>query len=162
MNINFIKNFCGKYWKANSEKTNATDEHAKSNNEIVKNLLSYIMSDEYLSVPIYLQGMSCEEQAQAFGTLYPLQYAWNEHQTDDGLLEFSFSINGAVVGSMLEQIIPRENTNFTAIRDEIINTTSDAGRKSLVNMAEKYLLPPSQLLKNFAYDDMVNVNYYPM
>lgn len=159
MNISFIKRIFANKNNKGVERPKTADMSAKSNKEIVKILLSLIISDDYLSVPVYLHGISSEDQAQAFGTLYPLQYVWNEHQTTAGNLGFSFSINGAVVGSMLEHIIPRTNPNFTVIRDEVMNVLSDGGKKTLLAMAEKALLPPSQLLKNFEYEDMINLHF---
>ena len=159
MDLNFIKRIFGSYKKSKAGKFNVANKQIKSNKEIVEILLSLIINDDYLSVPIYIHEISCEEQAQAFGTLYPLQYAWNEYQTDAGHLGFSFSINGAVVGSMLEPLIPRTNSNFIAIRDEVMSVLSDAGKKTLLTMVEKALLPPSQLLKNFEYKDVINLNF---
>jgi len=133
----------------------------KSNKEIVKILLSLIINDDKLSTPIYLQGMICEEQAQAFGTLYPFLYAWNEYLTDAGHLGFNFSINGSAIDRVVEQIFPRKNPNFAAIRDEIMSVLSDVGNKNLLDMVKKTLLPPSQLLKNFEYKDMINLTVSP-
>lgn len=159
MDLNFIKRFFGNHKKANAGKLNGVNKQIKSNKEIVEALLSLIINDDYLSVPIYIHGISCEEQAQAFGTLYPLQYVWNEYQTDAGHLGFSFSINGAVVGSMLEQLVPRTNSSFTAIRDEVMSVLSDVGKQTLLAMVKKTLLPPRQLLKNFEYEDVINLNF---
>ena len=161
MNKNFIKRIFG----YNKDKNNTNNSNATSqgltNKKIVENLLSLVINDEYLSVPIYLHGINREEQAHALGTLYPLQYVWNEYKTDTGQLGFSFSINGAVVGSILEQMIPRTNANFTVIRDEIMSVLSRVGKETILAMVEKSSLPPSELLKNFEYQDMINLNYEP-
>ena len=157
--MNFIKKLFG-YNK--DENTNSspdiTDKKLNGNKKIVELLLSTVINDEYLSVPIYVHGINCEEHAHAFGSLYPLQYVWNEHTTDAGHFGFSFSINGSAIGSILEQIIPRTNSDFTVIRDEVM---SREGKKTIVAMVEKLLLPPSELFKNFEYKDMVNLNFEP-
>ncbi|WP_028388768.1 hypothetical protein [Legionella fairfieldensis] len=158
MDFSFIKRIFGSQ-RANTRKSTTANKQAKSNKEIVEILLSLIINDDYLSVPIYIHGINCEEQAHAFGTLYPLQYVWNEHQTDAGHLGFSFSINGAAVGSMLEGLIPRTNSNFAVIRDEVMSVLSYGGKQTLLAMVEKAILPPSQLLKNFEYEDIINLNF---
>ncbi|STX88349.1 Uncharacterised protein [Legionella feeleii] len=55
--------------------------------------------------------------------------------------------------------MPRTNSNFAVIRDEVMNVLSDAGKKTLLAMVDEARLPPSQLLKNFEYDDMVKLNF---
>lgn len=124
--------------------------------KIIELLLNIIFNDENLSVPIYVQGMYSEKQSEALGTLYPLQYVWNESTNDEGQLGYSFSINGTVVGSMLEEILPRVSPNFTVIRDEIIQILSKFGNKTISKMIEQFSLPPSHFLKNFEYTKIVH------
>ena len=130
-----------------------------NNKKIIEFLLSTIINDKYLSTPIYIHGISTEEQDSEFGDLYPLQYVWNEYETDEGHLGFSFSINGKVIGSMLEPLIPRTDLRFPEIRDEVMSVLSKVGKDALSQIIERSLLPPSKMLKNFEYSDMIHMNF---
>jgi len=158
MDINFIKRIVRNRKKVNSEKTKTTDKPIKSNKEIAEILLLLVVNDANLFTPIYLRGISCEEQSQAFGPHYPFQYVWNECQTDSGDLEFNFSINEAFIVNMIEPIVSRANPNFAVIRDYLVGALHHVGTERLLIMVKKYLLPPSQLLSNFEYKDMIDSN----
>lgn len=130
-----------------------------NNKKVVEALLSAIINDSNLSVPIYVKGMVNEAQGCFFGDLYPLQYVWNEYESDEGQIGFSLSTNGMVVGRMLETLVPRENLNFILIRDEVMGVLSSHGNRIITNMIERSLSLPSNFLKNFEYNNVININF---
>lgn len=152
--MDFIRKFFNLY---NKNKFNQVNNQEK-NKKIIEMLLSIIFSDEYLSTPIYLHGFVDEDQSRNFGTLYPLKYVWNENLTEGGQLKFNFSVNGAVVGSMLEKMISRQSSEFEKIRDTIISLLCENGKKALIGTIEQLQLPPSKILKNFEYEKMIDLN----
>ena len=147
--------------KLGYKKANRSIKETKliNNKTIVTNLLSLILNDEYLSVPVYIHGMENEEQANYFGNLYPLLYIWNEYINDEGNVGFSFSMNGKVIGSMLEEIVPRTNVNFIIIRDEVMSVLHQTGQKSALVMIEETASLLSNLFKNLNYLDLIDINY---
>ena len=68
-------------------------------------------------------------------------------------------MNGKVIGSMLEEIIPRSNVNFIIIRDEVMSVLHQTGQKSALAMLEETASLPSNLFKNLNYFDLIDINY---
>jgi hypothetical protein len=160
--MNFIKKILG-YNKnisvPNSHKPTQKKPPIK-HKKIIECILSVIINDDYLSTPIYIHGINIEDEHHEFGTLYPLTYVWNEELNHDGQITFSMSINGRVVGSMLEEIIPRSNSDFPEIRDEIMRVLNQIGKKNIIELSETMSLHPSQWLKNYEYHELINLNYH--
>ena len=60
---------------------------------------------------------------------------------------------------MLEPWIPRTDLRFPEIRDEVMSVLSKVGKDALSQIIERSLLPPSKMLKNFEYSDMIHMNF---
>lgn len=115
------------------------DENEK---KVVQALLSAIFHDESLSKPVYCGHVKSEDDAQRLSSELPLVYIWNEDQ-DKG--SFSVSVNGSIIGSILEQQVPRSSPAFQRIRDEAIRVLSAASSKSVVSTCQKIGAFPSVL-----------------
>lgn len=118
---------------------------------IVENVLSIVFSDPKLSEPSYISGLSNEKQTEMFGNTFPLQYIWNEYLTSEGRLGYSFSINGSVIGYILERFIPRHDPNFNNIRDEIIHLMHSMGKEVTQKIIIAAQARPSQSYKQYDF-----------
>lgn len=130
----------------------------RKHKKIIEFVLSKIINDDKLAQPIYINGMNSEEQSTLFGSYFPLQYIWNEHQRDDGKIGFSFSLNGRVVGHILEEIIPRKSPDFIEVRDEILKVLHSLGIDATIRTLEKLSLKPSLAFKQYDYKDLISLN----
>lgn len=158
--MNFIKKIFG--YKNNHGNTShgLTQENPLTNHKkIIESMLSVIINDDYLSKPVFVNGIYNRDEDHQFGTLYPLTYVWNEQINDAGDMTFSISINGRVVGSMLQKIVPRSNDSFTIIRDELMRVLNQIGKKIVLEFSEKMSLYPSEWLVNYEYEELINLDY---
>ncbi|MWT63473.1 hypothetical protein GP939_36840, partial [Escherichia coli] len=103
------------------------------------------LSDEKLSMPMYLPGIRSEAECDDLG-LWPLIYIWN---VDRATGTFSLSVNGKAIAHLLEPFVPREDPAYVEIRDEAMKVISEASTQSVLAMVEKTALMPDVL---FAYD----------
>ncbi len=108
---------------------------------IVLKCLSIILNDEILFKPVYLKELKTEEEAEIIDEL-PLVYLWNE-DINNGT--FSLSINGRIIGRMLESYCSRNDPKFVPRRDEITNVLSDVSKKSVVNICSRLRISPSKI-----------------
>lgn len=109
--------------------------------QIVASLLSFIINDEALSVPVYLEEIKSEQDADALG-LTPAVYVWNENR-DTG--SFTVSVNGKTIGHLLEGVVPREHSQFNAIRDEVMVALSISSKATIVSICERLGAFPSDI-----------------
>ena len=116
--------------------------------EYAGSLLSFIMNDKNLYLPVYVHGMSCEADGNLLG-LYPLIYVWNENQ-DKGT--YTVSINGRVVGHLLEGAVPREHSSFCAIRDEVMSALVQSASNSVASVCKASKKLPSDIFKSIVFE----------
>ncbi|MFZ4148136.1 hypothetical protein ACEV7C_12135 [Enterobacter ludwigii] len=107
-----------------------------------KQFIALTLSDEKLSMPVYLPGICSEAECDEMG-LWPLIYIWN---VDRATGTFSLSVNGKAIAHLLEPLVPREDPAYVEIRDEVI---SESSTRSVLATVEKTGLMPDVL---FAYD----------
>ncbi len=107
-----------------------------------KQFIALTLSDEKLSMPVYLPGISSETECEGLG-LWPLIYIWN---VDRAVGTFSLS---KAMAHLLEPFVPREDPAYVEIRDEAMKVISEASTRSVLAMVEKTGLMPDVL---FAYD----------
>jgi len=107
--------------------------------------IALTLSDEKLSMPVYLPGIRSEAECDELG-LWPLIYIWN---VDRSAGTFSLSVNGKAIAHLLEPFVPREDLAYVEIRDEAMKIISEASTRSVLAMVEKTGLMPDVL---FAYD----------
>ena len=82
--------------------------------------IALTLSDEKLSMPVYLPGSCSEAECDELG-LWPLIYIWNvDHATGT----FSLSVNGKAIAYLLEPFVAREDPAYVEIRDEAMQVQS--------------------------------------
>ncbi len=126
--------------------------------DIVKKVLCMIIMDPKFEEPVYVNGMSNKEQAEFFGKIFPLQYIWNEYRTPEGHVGFNYSINGSVIGCILEDFISRFNSNFIKARDQIIYALHSSGLKEAQRIILSSQQRPSEVFKQHDYLVLVQPN----
>lgn len=109
-----------------------------------KHFILLTLSDEKLSMPVYLPGSRTEAECDEQG-LWPLIYIWN---VDHATCTFSLSVNGKAIAYLLEPFVSREDPAYVEIRDEAMKVISEASTQSVLEMVEKTGLMPDVL---FAY-----------
>jgi len=109
-----------------------------------KQFIALTMSDEKLSMPVYLPGIRNEDDCENIG-LGPLIYIWN---VDRAAGTFSLSVNGKVIGHLLEPFVPRDNPAYVEIRDEEMKVIAEVSTQSVLKTIEKTGIMPDIL---FAY-----------
>ncbi|EQA6242206.1 hypothetical protein ACX5DB_003882 [Enterobacter ludwigii] len=107
--------------------------------------IALTLSDEQLSIPVYLPGIRSEAECDELG-LWPLICIWNVDRTAG---TFSLSVNGKAIAHLLEPFVPREDPAYIEIRDEAMKVISEASTRSMLATIEKTGLMPDVL---FAYD----------
>ena len=110
-----------------------------------KQFIALTLSDEKLSMPVYLPGIRSEAECDELG-LWPLIYIW---KVDHATGTFSLSVNGKAIAYLLEPFVAREDPAYVEIRDEAMKVLSEASTRSVLAMIEKTGLMPDVL---FAYD----------
>ena len=108
---------------------------------IVTSLLSFIFSNDRFLQPAYLREIKTENDANILG-LTPIVYIWNENRDTRS---FTVSVNGKAIGHLLECVVPREHSQFNAIRDEAMNALSMASKASIVSACERLGTFPSDV-----------------
>lgn len=93
-----------------------------------KQFIALTLSDEKLSMPVYLPGIRCEAECDELG-LWPLIYIWN---VDHAVGTFSLSVNGKAIAHLLEPFVPREDPAYVEIRDEAMKVISEASTRSVL------------------------------
>ena len=106
--------------------------------------IALTLSDEKLSMPVYLPGICCEAECDELG-LWPLIYIWN---VDHAVGTFSLSVNGKAIAHLLEPFVRREDPAYVEIRDEAMKVIAEASTQSVLATIEKTGLMPDVL---FAY-----------
>ncbi|CAI1538922.1 hypothetical protein [Serratia plymuthica] len=109
-----------------------------------KQFIALTLSDEKLSMPVYLPGIRNEDDCEDIG-LGPLIYIWN---MDRAAGTFSLSVNGKAIGHLLELFVPRDNPAYVEIRDEAMKVIAEVSTQSVLTTIEKTGLMPDIL---FAY-----------
>lgn len=113
-----------------------------------KQFIALTLSDEKLSMPVYLPGIRNEDDCEDIG-LGPLIYIWN---VDRDAGTFSLSINGKAIGHLLEPFVPRDNPAYVEIRDEAMKVIAEVSTRSVLATIEKTGLMPDVLFAYHAED----------
>ena len=104
--------------------------------------LSLIFNDEKLVHPIYCPNITSEEYTNNNQKSLPLIYIWNEN-LDTG--SFTVSVNGYIVGYLLEAFCSRDNPDFKPMKDQIMAILSETTTNAIVSMCEQLRTLPSKL-----------------
>ncbi len=108
---------------------------------VAKQLLSEISNDIALCTPVYLDGISSEEQAETMDNA-PLVFLWNEDRDSGG---FHLSVNSNIVENLLAEKISREHEQFELIREGAMKAIAQTAQASVVSVCEKLGAYPSQV-----------------
>lgn len=154
--IDVVKSIYRKFTNKKNDKKSHSSNMRKA---IIEDVLSIVLNDTKFLGPAYIHGMNNEKQAELFGNTFPLQYIWNENRTSEGNLSFSFSINGSVIGRILEQFIPRTNPDFNETRDEILHLLHSMGLKVTQKIISSAQAKPSKIFKQYDFLVLVQSNY---
>ncbi|NBJ33113.1 hypothetical protein GE191_05420 [Serratia fonticola] len=113
-----------------------------------KQFITLTLSDEKLSMPVYLPGIRNEDDCEDIG-LAPLIYIWN---VDRAAGTFSLSVNGKAIAHLLEPFVPRDNPAYVEIRDEVMKVIAEVSTQSVLATIEKTGLMPDVLFAYHAED----------
>ncbi len=113
-------------------------------NKIANDVVGEVWSDSRLYVPVYRADIKTEAQANA-ATDLPLLYIWNEVVENSQLKGFSFSINGPIIGKMLERHLPRTDPDFVFVRDTIMRGIHGSQNQAVMEVCAKARKRPSEL-----------------
>ncbi|ELP5696042.1 hypothetical protein [Enterobacter ludwigii] len=119
-------------------------ETAQAPRLTAQQFIALTLSDEKLSMPVYLPGIHSEAECDELG-LWPLICIWNVDCTAG---TFSLSVNGKAIAHLLEPFVSREDPAYVEIRDEAMKVISETSMQSVLAMVEKTGLMPDVL---FAY-----------
>ncbi|NTX79605.1 hypothetical protein FCL49_11920 [Serratia proteamaculans] len=119
-------------------------EPGQASSITAKQFIALTLSDEKLSMPVYLPGIRNEDDCEDIG-LGPLIYIWN---VDRAAGTFSLSVNGKAIAHLLELFLPRDNPAYVEIRDEAMKIIAEVSTQSVLTTIEKTGLMPDIL---FAY-----------
>lgn len=113
-----------------------------------KQFIALMLSDEKLSMPVYLPGIRNEDDCEDIG-LGPLIYIWN---VDRSAGTFSLSVNGKAIAHLLEPFVPRDNLAYVEIRDEVMKIIAEVSTQSVLTTIEETGLMPDVLFAYHAED----------
>ncbi len=114
--------------------------HNPSEHTVVQFLLRHVLTNSTLSTPVYCADVHTEADATRLADTLPLIYLWNEDRAHG---TFSISVNGSVVGLLLEPLVARSEPAFARIRDAVCAGISSAARRAVVDACQRAELPPS-------------------
>ncbi|MBA0219742.1 hypothetical protein H4F33_17760 [Pectobacterium brasiliense] len=129
-------------------KKRAETEPRQDSSITAKQFIALTLSDEKLSMPVYLPGILNEDDCEDIGP-GPLIYIWN---VDRVAGTFSLSVNGKAIGYLLEPFVPRDNPAYVEIRDEAMKVIAEASTQSVLTTIEKTGLMPDILFAYHAED----------
>lgn len=103
-------------------------------------IIQEVLNSADLHRPVYRPDIKSE--AQTTTTPLPLAYVWNEDRTRGS---FTVSINGRIVGRLLEERLPRSDPRFTMVRDYLISMLGKVINGSVVDSCTHFRAMPSAL-----------------
>lgn len=109
---------------------------------VAQYLLSFVFNDEQLSKPVYCKQVRSEQDAERLSGDLPLVYVWNENRQSG---TFAVSVNGPILGDLLEGIVPRDDPSFVRIRDEAMSVLAKTSQGAVVSTCQKIGAYPSDL-----------------
>lgn len=115
-----------------------------SDRDIIGGLLQSFLNNDDLD-PVYIHGIGSEDEANAYDWKeLPLVYLWGEH-TANGDVGYSLSVNGPLVGLMLEAVVSRESPRFAHLRDTAMETIRDLSLNSVSSTCAQTGMTPAEL-----------------
>jgi hypothetical protein len=118
--------------------------------KITQQIIVFILNNEYLSKPQFVPHLSNEAGAERLGENLPLIFIWNENRISG---TFSVSINGPLIGQMVEKFLNRKHPQFNETRDLIMRDLSAIAEGSIVETCNKLQVCPSDIFPNFVLEN---------
>jgi len=113
-------------------------------NAIGDDVVAEIWNDPRMCVPVYRPDIRSEAQADAMPGL-PLTYIWNEVVENGVLRGYSLSVNGSIIGALLEKRLPRSHPDFARIWDSITKVIRTAQGQVVMETCIEARQRPSSL-----------------
>ena len=121
-----------------------TQKSEPSDRDIIGGLLQSFMNNGDLD-PVYIHSIGNEDEANAFDWKdLPLVYLWGEHSAD-GDVGYSLSVNGPLVGLMLEAVVSRDSHRFKHLRDTAMETIRDLSLNSVSSTCAQTGMTPAEM-----------------
>jgi hypothetical protein len=118
---------------------------------VMQTVMTDIVRDRALSFPWYQSWIRTEAEAEAAYDRLPLVYSWNEITSGNQLRFFTVSVNGNLMGKLLEQHLPRTHPAFGPTRDTLVTLLATVQNRALRDVCIETRCTPSQIsaqLKN--------------
>jgi hypothetical protein len=104
-------------------------------------ILNYVYNNRELSTPVYLPQIKTERDIEYVENL-PFVYIWNENKE---IGSFSVSINGGVLGSLIENYVTRETPDFYAFQEMLMEKLSEVFKESVIGLCQNQKKFPSEI-----------------
>ncbi len=144
-------------WGKQKGKFNRKGSGNPNKNPIASEILSLIINDKNLSIPIFIEEIRIEQDVDNYNGQLPLVYVWSNKQYNNS---FSLSVNGKLVGGILELFCERNDPNFVEIKNEVLTVISDTSRDLVSEICRNTGKLPSEIFakrvsndKEFKYED---------
>lgn len=144
-------------WGQQTGKFNRKSGGNPNKNPIASKLISLIIDDENLSIPIFIEEIRTEQDIDNYNKQLPLVYVWSNKQYNNS---FNVSVNGKLVGGILELFCERNDPSFVEIRNEVLTVISDTSRDLVSEICRNTGKLPSEIFakrvsndKEFKYED---------
>ena len=137
--------------------TNSKNQYKQKNNKnpLVSEILSLILSDEKLTEPVYIEEVHTELECNNYPHQLPLFYVWNDRQQNECI---RISLNGKIIGGIIEFFLERDNPIFAKIRDEVSSVLLEVSRKLISEILHSTTASPKEVFQEIK-DIHNNLNY---
>jgi hypothetical protein len=129
---------------------NSSNKLNQKNNRVVSEILSLIINDTQLSLPVFIEEIETEKDASNYDRKLPLIFISNNKQ-DNG--SFNLFVNQIMLGGISELFCDIDNPNFYEIRDEALSVISSTSRDLVSEICGKTEKIPSELFSKNVYSD---------
>jgi hypothetical protein len=118
--------------------------NASGNHEAKSTIMGAILRSEKFMCPIYWPTLKSDEDCNRLQGILPLVYIWNEKSIGTEL-HFELSINGSIIATLLESIMPRSDPNFDHTRDAIMQDLAKMSKGCVLQICTELGAPPSEV-----------------
>ena len=102
---------------------------------------NYVFNNQELSTPVYLSQIKTERDVEHISNL-PFVYIWNENKE---IGSFSISINGGILGGLIEKYVTRETSDFYVFQEMLMEKFSKVFQESVISLCQKQNSFPSEI-----------------
>lgn len=109
--------------------------------KVFNEIWNYVFNSRELSTPVYLPQIKTEKDAESMENL-PFVYIWNENREAGS---FSLSINGGILGGLIEEYVTRETSDFYVFQEMLMEQFSKVFQESVIGLCQKHGRFPSEI-----------------